>query len=339
MVVRIVQDASETPLKALRGKIVAIIGFGNQGRAQAANLRDSKLNVVIGTRAGSSSSKQAGKDGFSVMPIEDAARDADLVILGVPDEVHGEVYDQLISPNMRSGTTLGVMHGFSLRFDVLKPRNDIGVVMVAPKGPGTTLRDRFTRGQGIPCLCGVHQNSPADDAERIALAWAAGIGCLRAAAIFTTVAAEAETDLFGEQTVLCGGVTALIRTAFETLISADYPPELAYIECCHELKQVADLIYARGLAGMHKAISGTAEFGSYVAQQRLIDDALRQRMRAMLEDIRTGKFAREMLDDHKQGSPRRRAFEAGSQSHPIEPAGEVVRALMPWLAGDGEPGA
>lgn len=336
MAVRILQDSSPAPLEALQGKTVAIIGYGNQGRAHALNLRDSAINVIIGARTDSSTARQAQSDGFTVVTVNDAASQSDLVILGLPDELHGEVYTALIAPHMKPGATLGVMHGFSLRFDVLKPANDIGVVMVAPKGPGATLRDRFTRGQGIPCLVAVHQDSPLGDAEQLALAWAAGIGCLRAAAIFTTAAAECETDLFGEQSVLCGGVTALIRTAFETLVDAGYPPELAYIECCHELKQVADLIYAHGLTGMHDAISDTAEFGSYTAQERLVDDALRQHMRSMLEDIRSGKFARMMLEDTHSKSQHRRAHRDAARRHDIEPAGDIVRRLMPWLKDEGQ---
>ena len=333
---QIVRDTSTGPLKVLNGKIVAIIGYGNQGRAQAANLRDAGVNVVIGLREDSTSVERACSDGLAVKTIAAAAKAADLVILAMPDEVHGEVYESAIEPSMRPGSTLGVMHGFSLRFGVLKPRPGIGVIMVAPKGPGATLRERFTRGQGIPCLCAVHQNSPTGDGEALALAWACGNGCLRAAAIFTTVAAETETDLFGEQTVLCGGVTSLIRTAFETLVEAGYAPELAYIECCHELKQVADLIYAHGLAGMHNAISGTAEFGSYIAQERLVDDGLRAKLKSMLEHIRAGRFATAMLKDVDRGSPWRQARRAASAAHPIECAGEAVRALMPWLTEEGQ---
>lgn len=335
MCVRIVQDSTSKPVDALRDKTIALIGYGNQGRAHAANLRDSGLRVVIGARHDSETGAQAKRDGFETLAVDAAAARGDLVILGLPDEIHGEVYDSTIASHMRTGATLGVMHGFSLRFELLKPRHDIGVVMVAPKGPGTTLRERFALGQGIPCLVDVFEDSPAKDSEAIALAWAAGIGCLRAAAIFTTVAEEAETDLFGEQTVLCGGITALIRTAFETLVAAGYPAELAYIECCHELKQVADLVYSRGLAGMHEAISGTAAFGSYIAQERMVDDALRQRMAKMLHSIRTGEFARIMLEDRANGSPMRRAHRNSDEHHPIEPAGGFVRSLMPWLNDEG----
>lgn len=332
---RFLQDTSTAPVEPLRDALTAIVGYGNQGRVHAHNLRESGLRVVVGARSDSPSSRLARKDGFEVVTIPDAAARADLVILGVPDEAHGEVYAQHIAPHMRPGTTLGVMHGFSLRFGVLTPRKDVNVVMVAPKGPGTTLRERFLNGQGIPCLCAVHHDVAPPEAERIALAWAAGIGCLRAAAIFTTAGEEAETDLFGEQAVLCGGVTALIRTAFETLVEAGYAPELAYIECCHELKQVADLIYSMGLTGMHSAISSTAEFGSYVAQERLIDDTLRHRLRTMLDDIRSGAFARAMQDDRMSGSQHRTAHRDAARRHDIEAAGDIVRRLMPWLKAEG----
>lgn len=334
---RIVQDPSAKPLEALGGKTVAIVGYGNQGRVHALNLRDSGVNVVVGARAGSASGETARRDGFDVRSLRDAAAAGDLVVLGLPDDAHGEVYDASMKHAMRPGTTIGVMHGFSLRYGLLKPRGDIGVVMVAPKGPAPTLRFRYLQNQGIPCVLAVHQDSPAGDAEQLALAWAAGIGCLRAAAIFASAGDEAETDLFGEQTVLCGGVSALIRAAFDTLVEAGYPPELAYIECCHELKQVADLIYAHGLAGMHQAISGTAEFGSFTAQKEFVDDALRAKMKAMLDRIRSGEFSASMVEDKANGSPWLNAQREALQRDAIERAGEAVRALMPWLEDEGKP--
>ena len=288
--------------------------------------------MFVGSRPDSPGSSRARESDFSAVSIQDASGRADLAILALPDEVQPQVYEQLVAPNLKPGATLGFLHGFNIRFGFIKPRPDIGVIMVAPKGPGRTLRERFVAGQGIPCLFALHQDSPQRDAQAIGLAWANGIGCARAGVIFTTFKDETDTDLFGEQTVLCGGMTELVIAAFETLVNAGYPPELAYLECCHEVKQIADLVYARGLAGMMQAISNTAEFGAYQAGPMVIDDHTRQRMREVLNRIQNGAFANDLRADHARGFAWFNAQREKLRDHPIEAAGKSIRALMPWLA-------
>jgi ketol-acid reductoisomerase len=331
MAVCILSGEQSAPLTPLQNKVVAVIGYGNQGHAHALNLRDSGIQVVVGSRSEGSSGKLARESHFQCVSIEEAARRADLVVIAVPDEVQPEVFAASIEPNLRPDATLGFLHGFAIRFGLIRPPKGIGAILVAPKGPGTILRHRFVAGQGIPCLMAIHQDSSAGDARAVALAWAQGIGCARAGIIETTFADETETDLFGEQAVLCGGMTGLILAAFEELIRAGYPPEIAYMECCHEVKQIADLVYARGLAGMMKAISNTAEFGAYQAGPFLIDDEIRQRMRNILTNIRNGSFASHMRDEYTAGFAKFNQQRAALASHAIESAGETVRSLMPWL--------
>ncbi len=330
-ILRLPDDAGLLTLQPLRGRPVAVLGYGNQGRAHALNLRDSGVEVVVGSREESLGTATARGDGFVVQAIPDAAAGADLVILALPDEVQPRVYVEQIAPRLRPGATIGFIHGFNIHHRFIEPAPGIGVVMVAPKGPGTTLRELFRAGRGLPCLLAVERESAGDDASRLALAWATGIGAGRSAVIRTTFADETVSDLFGEQAVLCGGMTALVLAAFETLVEAGYPPELAYLECCHELKQVADLLYARGPSGMNEAISSTAEFGSFDAGPRLVDHNVRDRLRAMLADIRSGGFAERMRRDAAAGSPWLEARRRALRSHPIEPAGKVIRSLMPWL--------
>lgn len=314
-------------LRALDGRTVAILGYGNQGEAHALNLRDSGVTVIVGARAGGGAEARAVAAGFRTISIPDASADADLAIVALPDEVHGEVVRDVIAPHLRHGAVLGFLHGFSIRFGRVVPPAGAGVVMVAPKGPGTTLRDRFVRGLGIPCLFAVHQETDGS-AERLGLAWASGIGCGRARILRSTFADEAETDLFGEQAVLCGGMSALVQAAFEILVEAGYPPELAYIECCHEVKQVADLVYERGLDGMRRAISTTAEFGAYAAGPRVVDASVRARLREMLTEIRDGAFARTMADDQARGFPWLTGQRRASAAHPIEEPSALVRSWM-----------
>jgi ketol-acid reductoisomerase len=333
----VLRGDADAPLAPLRGKRVAILGFGNQGRAHALNLRESGIDVLVAGRPHGSAAAAAREAGFPTASFADAAATSDLIVVSLPDEAHGDVYRASIAPVIRAGATIGFLHGFSVRYGQVIPRPDIGVVLVAPKGPGTTLRERFVRGQGIPALVATHQESPQGDARALALAWANGIGCARAGILETTFAHETETDLFGEQTVLCGGLMGLVVTAFETLVNAGYPPELAYIECCHEVKQVADLVYARGLAGMRAAISNTAEFGAFTAAPRVVDESVRGEFLRILEAIRDGSFARRMLDDHAAGDQWFNAQREASAKHPIERAGERVRALMPWLAAETRP--
>jgi ketol-acid reductoisomerase len=252
--------------------------------------------------------------------------------VALPDEIHGKLWTSAIEPNLAPHAVVGFLHGFSVRFGLVKPAANIGVVMVAPKGPGKTVRDRFVMGQGIPCLFAVHANGAnAFNTRALGLAWANGIGSLRAAIIETTFAAEAETDLFGEQSVLCGGMLALVKVAYETLVEAGYPPMLAYIECCHELKQVADLMYARGPSGMRDAISTTAEFGAFDAEHILLTEQLRADFKRILISVQDGTFARRFQRDADDGFSRLQKMQDAAQHHPIEAAGRAVRALIPWL--------
>lgn len=327
-----IDDPSLLTLDPLRGVGIAMIGYGNQGRAQALNLRDSGLQVRVGVRAGGASFSRAEADGFQPLSIADAVASAALVIMALPDEQHADVYASAVQPAMKAGQVLGFMHGLSVRAGWVQPVKDVGVVMVAPKGPGTLVRARFVDGSGLPCLLAVHSESADRRARSLALAWAVGIGCHHAAIIETTFADEAETDLFGEQAVLCGGVTALIVAAFETLVEAGYPPELAYVECCQEVKQIADLVYERGLAGMREAISNTAEFGAYVAGERVIGPESRRAMKALLAEIRNGTFASRLRDDHAGGFQWFHQQQKRGAEHEIEAAGRSVRSWMPWLA-------
>ncbi len=326
------RSPAEMPLDGLHGRQIAILGYGSQGAAHALNLRDSGLNVIVGNRTGTAGHARATADGFTPRPLAEATAASDLVILALPDEAQGDIYAADIADALRPDATLGFIHGYAIRFGLIDPPPGVGVIMVAPKGPGTAVRARFTEGRGLLCLGAVERDNQRGDAHAMMLAWAHGIGATRAGLIETTFAAEAESDLFGEQAVLCGGMTALILAAFETLVDAGFPPELAYLECCHEVKQVADLVYTRGLDGMRDAISNTAEFGAYRAGPVVVDDAVRARLRDLLEEIRSGAFAAAMQFDWTKGSPWFRAQRAAGAAHPIEPAGERVRSLTPWLS-------
>lgn len=317
-------------VEELRGKKVAVIGYGNQGRAHALNLRDSGVDVLIGQRHGPSA-ERAASDGFDWRPVAEVVRAADLLILSLPDESASLVYQNEIAPHLKAGQTLGFVHGFNIRYGYIVAPGDVDVVMVAPKGPGSLLRSIFKEGRGLPALMAVHQDA-SGRAKRTALAWAAGIGSARSGIIETTFAAETETDLFGEQVVLCGGVSALTKAAFETLVEAGYEPEFAYLECVHELKQVVDLLYARGLSGMRDAISNTAEFGDVTRGPRLITQQVRHAMKRILDEIQDGTFAREWIDEHRSGGKRFAELHAADENTLYERSGEAVRALMPWLS-------
>ena len=342
MAIKIIRGADEAPIEPLQNRTTAVVGFGNQGAAHALNLRDSGLDVIVANHRDTPNGRHAVESGFEPLTIPDAVARADLVLMALPDESQPELYDSVIAPHLRDGAVVGFMHGFNIRYGFIKPAQGVGVVMVAPKGPGTTLRKLYTEGHGLPCLLAVAQEVAVTGgggpctAEAIALAWANGIGCARAGIVPTSFGDETETDLFGEQAVLCGGLGALIDAAFRTLCDAGYPPELAYLECCHEVKQVADLIYERGPAGMYEAISNTAEFGAYRAGTALIDDAVRGRMADLLTQIRDGTFAAALRADHKKGSPWFERCRDAARSHPLERAGRVVRSLMPWLEGKAE---
>jgi ketol-acid reductoisomerase len=336
MPLKIIRGPQNAPLEPLQNRVVAVIGYGNQGRAHALNLRDSGIQVMVGSRSGGDGSTRAKDAGFDVRPIEDAVAAADLAIIALPDEVQPEALRDQIVPHLRSGATLGFIHGFSVHYRLLPPMPPgVGVVMVAPKGPGNLLRTQYQIGQGLPCLLAVERESAGGDAKTLALAWANGIGCARAGIILTTFRDETETDLFGEQAVLCGGMTALIVAAFETLVQAGYPAELAYLECCHEVKQIADLVYERGIAGMMRAVSNTAEFGALQAGPMIVDDLMRERLHEMLKQVQDGSFARGLRQDYERGFPWFDSERANLADHPIEKAGETVRSLMPWLKSAG----
>ena len=328
----IIQNDADAPLAPLIGKSVCVLGYGNQGQAHAQNLRDGGVLVRVGSEPHTRGFAAAQAAGFEVLSSAKAVQNADLVIVALPDEIHGKLWASAIEPNLAPHAVVGFLHGFSVRFGLVKPAANIGVVMVAPKGPGKTVRDRFVMGQGIPCLFAVHANGAnAENTRALGLAWANGIGSLRAAIIETTFAAEAETDLFGEQSVLCGGMLALVKVAYETLVEAGYPPMLAYIECCHELKQVADLMYARGPSGMRDAISTTAEFGAFDAEHILLTEQLRADFKRILISVQDGTFARRFQRDADDGFSRLQKMQDAAQHHPIEAAGRAVRALIPWL--------
>jgi ketol-acid reductoisomerase len=313
----------------LRRGGVAVIGYGNQGHAHALNLRDSGIDVIVGQRPGPSGDR-AVSDRFQPRSIERAAANARVVILTLPDESASMVYEELIAGVLRPGQTLGFVHGFNIRYDLIKPPDSVNVVMVAPKGPGALLRSLYKQNKGLPALMAVHQDADGH-ARQMALSWAAGIGSTRAGVIETTFASETETDLFGEQVVLCGGLTALTKAAFETLVEAGYEPEFAYLECVHELKQIADLMYERGLCGMRDAISNTAEYGDVTRGPRIIGQAVRDEMKRVLEEVRNGSFAREWIEEFKGGGKRVKALYEADSDSAMERAGRNIRALMPWL--------
>lgn len=318
---------TDCPISPLLGARVALVGFGNQGRAHALNLRDSGVNIVIGQRPGPSFDR-AVADGFAPIPVAEAAKGAGLIIVALPDESASEIYEREIHPILKAGQRLGFIHGFNIRFGFIKPPADVDVLMVAPKGPGTLLRSSFVEGRGIPALMAVHQDA-TKMAKEIALAWAAGIGCSRAAVIETSFAEETETDLFGEQVVLCGGVSALCKAAFETLVQAGFTPEFAYLECVHELKQIADLLYTRGLCGTRDAISNTAEYGDLTRGPRIIGPAVRAEMARVLEEIRNGSFAREWIQEHRSGGRDFKKLHDMDVDSAFERAGQTVRSWMP----------
>ncbi len=316
---------------AVLGKAcVGVIGYGNQGRAHALNLRDSGIEVIIGQRPGQSADR-ARSDGLEPKPVPEAVVAADLIILTLPDESASDIYEEHIGPLLRPGQTLGFVHGFNIRYELIIPPADVDVIMIAPKGPGTLLRSLYVEGLGLPALMAIHQDA-GGNAKKTALAWAAGIGATRAGVVETTFAAETETDLFGEQVVLCGGLSALTKAAFETLVEAGYEPEFAYLECVHELKQVVDLLYEHGLTGMRDRISNTAEYGDLTRGPRMISDAVREEMKRILSEIRSGAFAREWIAEYRGGAKNFKSLYDSDADSPYERAGKNVRALMPWLS-------
>jgi ketol-acid reductoisomerase len=328
MSMRIYRD-KDAVLSWLKGKTCAVIGFGAQGRAHALNLRDSGLKVVIGLYRGSKSRALAGRSGLKVFDTAEAVRRGDIIFLGLPDTRMPVIFKKEVAPSLRVGQTLLFAHGFAIYYRTIVPRKDVDVIMVAPKGLGPMVRREFAGGRGVPGLIAVYQN-PSGRAKRTALAWAKAIGCTRAGVIETTFREETETDLFGEQAVLCGGTSALIRAAFETLVNAGYPPELAYFECLHELKFIVDLIHEAGISGMRALISDTAKWGELTVGPRLIDATVRKKMRAVLRDIRSGKFAREFIREMATGQKRYQKLRRKAEKHAIEQVGRKLRGLMNW---------
>ena len=322
---------SDCDIKMLDGKTIAIMGFGSQGHAHAMNLKDSGCNVIVGLRPGSRHEKKAKEYGLKVMPVAEAAKKADIVMMLVPDEICADIYDAEVAPYMTEGKVLMFAHGLNIHFKLIKPANDIDVIMVAPKGPGHTVRSQYVEGKGVPSLIAVAQDA-SGKAKDYALAYASGIGAGRAGILETTFREETETDLFGEQCVLCGGVTELMKAGFETLVGAGYAPEMAYFECIHEMKLIVDLINSGGFSMMRYSISNTAEYGDYRTGKRLITDETRKEMRKVLREIQDGTFVSEWMTENKSGKCAKflatRALEA---EHPLEKVGAELRQMMSWL--------
>jgi ketol-acid reductoisomerase len=329
MALRIFYD-KDADLGRLAGKTVAIVGYGSQGHAHALNLRDSGVNVVVGLRKDSASRPKAEAAGLRVVEPREAAREADIVMLVVPDETAAQIYAEEVAPGLVAGNHLAVAHGFNVHFQQIVAPAGVAVWLVAPKGPGHTVRGHYQEGKGVPCLVAIHQD-PNGDALATALAYAKGIGGGRAGIIETTFREETETDLFGEQSVLCGGLTALMQAGFETLVEAGYAPEMAYFECIHEVKLIVDLIYEGGVANMRYSVSNTAEYGDLTRGPRLIDDSVKQRMKDVLREIQTGAFAREFILENRAGKPGFQAMRRIAAEHQLEEVGARLRGLMPWL--------
>ena len=322
------QDAD---LAALKGKTVAVLGYGIQGRGQALNARDSGVTVIVAQRPGGAHYSQAIEDGFTPISVAEAAKRADIIHILLQDTLQAAVYTQDIAPNLTPGKVLGFSHGFNIHFHQILPPKDVDVFMVAPKGPGSLVRQLYVEGKGVPSLIAIYQDA-SGRAKQTALAFAKAIGSTRAGVLETTFAEETETDLFGEQTVLCGGASALIKAGFETLVEAGYQPEVAYFECLHELKLIVDMIYATGINGMRQRVSETARFGDLTRGPRVVDAATKARMKTILQEIRSGQFAREWILENQAGRPVFRALMQQDERHLIEIVGQRLRDMMPWIA-------
>src|SRR6184192_1039227 len=321
---------ADANLELIQTTRVAVIGYGSQGHAHALNMRDNGCNVVVGLPAGSKSREKAEAEGLAVVTPADAAEQADVIMILIPDQHHKEVFERDIKPGLAPGKMLMTAHGFSLHYSQIVPPADIDVAMVAPKSPGHMLRRLFSEGVGVPALWALHQDA-SGNAEALTLSYARAIGCTRAGVLRTTISEETETDLFGEQAVLCGGVTSLIRTGFETLVEAGYQPEVAYFECMHEMKLIVDLMYQGGMSYMRYSISDTAEFGDYVSGPRIIDERARDEMRRILREIQDGTFATRWILENQAGRPSFQAMRRSNAQHQIELVGRDLRAMMPWL--------
>jgi ketol-acid reductoisomerase len=325
---------SDADLSLLTRKKVAVIGYGSQGHAHAMNLRDSGVEVILGLRPGKSWD-QATADGFPVNTVDEAVRRADVIMILVNDEFQAKLYKEQIEPNLKAGKTLAFAHGFNIHFSQVVPPADVDVIMVAPKGPGHLVRRVFADGKGVPCLIAVHQDA-SGQARNLALAYAKGVGGTRAGVLETTFQEETETDLFGEQVVLCGGTTALVKAAYETLVEAGYQPEVAYFECLHELKLIVDLMYEAGISGMRYSISDTAEFGDLTRGPRIITDDTRAEMKKILGEIQNGSFAKEWVLENQANRPQFNALRERDRNHLIERVGRDLRAMMSWIAAGGQ---
>ena len=322
----------DADLNRLKEKEIAVIGFGSQGHAHAHNLRDSGVNVLIGLREGRSWEK-AERAGFKVVSPSEAAKSSDIVMILTPDEGQADLYRNDLAPNLRQDAYLVFAHGFNIHFGQIQPRPDLNVFMVAPKGPGHLVRSEFSKGTGIPMLLAIHQD-PSKETQQIGLAYAKAIGGTRAGVIETTFREECETDLFGEQVVLCGGITSLITAGYETLLEAGYAPEMAYFECLHEVKLIVDLIYEGGISNMRYSISNTAKYGDLTRGKRIITDETRREMKKILGEIQSGQFAKEWIEENKAGRPIFTSLLKKGEAHPIEKVGKNLRAMMPWLKKD-----
>ncbi len=321
---------NDADLSIIRSKQVAIVGYGSQGHAHANNLKDSGVDVVVGLRKGSESWQKAEKAGIRVASVPDAVRDADIVMILVPDERQAALYEEQITPNLKKGAALAFAHGFNIHFGFIKPRGDMDVFMIAPKGPGHLVRSTFTQGGGVPCLIAVAQDA-SGGAGGLALSYASAVGGGRAGVIETSFREETETDLFGEQAVLCGGTTALVQAGFETLVEAGYAPEMAYFECLHELKLIVDLMYEGGIANMRYSISNTAEYGDMTRGPRIVNEKTKAEMKRILTEIQEGKFAREWMGENAGGGQKFAELRQRAAKHPIEEVGARLREMMPWI--------
>ncbi|RKZ51434.1 MAG: ketol-acid reductoisomerase [Candidatus Parabeggiatoa sp. nov. 3] len=320
----------DADLSLIQGKKVAIIGYGSQGHAHANNLKDSGVEVVVALRSGSASAQKAEAAGLQSKPIEEAVAWADVVMVLAPDEHQAQLYREQIAPNIKSGSALAFAHGFNIHFEQIEPAEDLDVIMIAPKGPGHLVRSTYTQGAGVPCLIAVHQDA-SGQAKEIALSYASANGAGRAGVIETSFREETETDLFGEQTVLCGGITALAQAGFETLVEAGYAPEMAYFECLHELKLIVDLIYEGGIANMRYSVSNTAEYGDLTRGPRIITEQTKDEMRQILKEIQNGEFAREFIMENQTGSATFKAKRRLARQHQLEQVGAQLRGMMPWI--------
>ncbi len=320
----------DADLKFLKGKKTAIIGYGIQGRGQGLNLRDSGVDVIIAQRKGGPNYEIALEDGFKPVEADEAARKADIIQILAQDHLQAEIYEKSVKPHLKPGKALLFSHGFNIHFGYIKPPKDIDVIMVAPKGPGALVRSQFVEGGGVPALVAIHQDA-SGNALNIALAHAKAIGGTRAGVIQTNFREETETDLFGEQSVLCGGLSELIRAGYETLVEAGYAPEMAYFECQHEVKLIVDAIFVGGISGMHRKVSDTAEYGDYTRGPRIITQETRNTMKQILKEIQTGQFAKEWIDENKNGRPNYNRLRKECDHHPIEKVGTELRSMMRWL--------